>query len=52
MISNDIRPTRSNANEEKDSFTMDMWRMFAVCWGNDPDSRTSISEVLRVLEYL
>ena len=49
-ISDDDRPNRSNG--EKDDFTMEMWRMFELCWIKDPDSRTSISEALGVLEYL
>lgn len=50
-ILNGERPSRPG-DEAGHNFTVELWRMFSTCWGKDPDSRITISEALRVLEYL
>lgn len=45
------RPNRPG-DKERHTPTVELWRMFALCWVNDPASRVSISEALQVLEHL
>lgn len=50
-ILKDERPSRPES-EKKHSLTTELWRMFALCWGKDPGSRVSASEVLNLLQHL
>jgi hypothetical protein len=45
------RPHRPES-EEKHTLTVELWRIFAKCWGKDPDSRISLTEALNALQYL
>ena len=50
-ILDDERPGQLEGKERHTS-TIELWRMFELCWINDSASRISISAALQVLEHL